>query len=558
MASDRVFELGIVLAGAVSAGAYSAGVMDFLIEALDAFEAAKADPGWDGPTHVTRVPVMAGASAGGMTAAVAALQAFRDIAHVWQGERSAQVVKSALCSDVLDEIVKAAFDMAGPVKIRNWLGRGDDRSLRVMMTLTNMRGVPYSFALYGEKSAERFGMLNHADYLDFRVGVAPASIDAVYPLDVTAGDDPNKALFGTAALATGAFPAGLAPRHIARAASDYLKAGKVGYYDAQGQFVSIHPDSRLPSGTYSFVSVDGGTIDNEPLELARRYLTGQGPPAGQDGQDADKAIVLIAPFPNYKDAPAADERDTVLHIVSGLASALIDQARFKPDELAQAANDKNFSRFVISPARPSNGNPMAAKYPIASGALGGFSGFLDESFRRHDYLLGRRNAQAFLRWNFALPETNPLFAGEKPVAPAWRVAEANGATGSLTARADAALPRKKFATTASGGETTFGLPIIPLTEAMRAPIEIGPAGQPRPGGLDLDVLHAMISKRVAKVVEILVDVDLRPETDALGPVFGLAVREGGRKFGAEVATRKANAIVDAAIRDLIQAFPSGA
>jgi hypothetical protein len=52
------FELGLVMAGAISAGAYSAGVLDFLFEALDAYEEAKGQPGWSGPTHDVRVPVM--------------------------------------------------------------------------------------------------------------------------------------------------------------------------------------------------------------------------------------------------------------------------------------------------------------------------------------------------------------------------------------------------------------------------------------------------------------------------------------------------------------------
>ena len=35
------FEIGLVMGGAVSAGAYTAGVLDFLFETLDAWEAAK-------------------------------------------------------------------------------------------------------------------------------------------------------------------------------------------------------------------------------------------------------------------------------------------------------------------------------------------------------------------------------------------------------------------------------------------------------------------------------------------------------------------------------------
>ena len=39
---DGTFEFALVLGGTVSAGAYTAGAVDFLIEALDCFTAAKA------------------------------------------------------------------------------------------------------------------------------------------------------------------------------------------------------------------------------------------------------------------------------------------------------------------------------------------------------------------------------------------------------------------------------------------------------------------------------------------------------------------------------------
>ncbi len=64
------FELGLVMAGAISGGAYAAGVVDFLIQALDAWEALKAQ-GADVPRHQVVIPVMSGASAGAMAAAIA-------------------------------------------------------------------------------------------------------------------------------------------------------------------------------------------------------------------------------------------------------------------------------------------------------------------------------------------------------------------------------------------------------------------------------------------------------------------------------------------------------
>src|SRR3954468_23462241 len=68
------FEIGLVMAGALSAGAYTAGVVDFLIQALDQWHEGKRgdDPGC--PRHRVSLKVMAGTSAGGMSVAIAAAQ----------------------------------------------------------------------------------------------------------------------------------------------------------------------------------------------------------------------------------------------------------------------------------------------------------------------------------------------------------------------------------------------------------------------------------------------------------------------------------------------------
>jgi hypothetical protein len=81
MSDNGTFELGIVMAGAVSGGAYTAGVMDFLIEALDAWENAKND-GQDVPSHDVRIKVMTGTSAGAMNTALAAVMLNEDFEHV--------------------------------------------------------------------------------------------------------------------------------------------------------------------------------------------------------------------------------------------------------------------------------------------------------------------------------------------------------------------------------------------------------------------------------------------------------------------------------------------
>jgi hypothetical protein len=104
MASDRTFELGLVMAGAISAGAYTSGVLDFLFEALDAYDQEKRKPGWDGPTHDVRIPIMSGASAGGMTSAICALHAFHDLAHVWPGKPVPSPEQNRLYSSWVSDI----------------------------------------------------------------------------------------------------------------------------------------------------------------------------------------------------------------------------------------------------------------------------------------------------------------------------------------------------------------------------------------------------------------------------------------------------------------------
>jgi hypothetical protein len=599
MTSDRTFELGLVMAGAISAGAYTAGVLDFLFEALDAYNEEKGKPGWDGPTHDVRIPIMSGASAGGMTSAICALQAFHDLAHVWPGKPvpppeqnrlysswvsdisldrlletsdldapGLKGLKSVLCCDVLDEIVAEAFTMSGSVQ-RPWIGRADDPSLRVRLTLTNLRGAPYSFALFGSDTNETYGMLNHGDYFDFAVGRTSTPAAGAEPgatsLDVTNLAQKEWNVYRETALATGAFPVGLAPRIISRTDTAFYRAAQTfGYVDPLTQkFCPVTPDAAFTDvAPYSFVSVDGGVIDNAPLELARRYLSGSAPHNERSGDGADKAVLLIAPFPNFAATPPQDDNDLLSNVLQRLLSALIDQARFKPEELQLAANDTCFSRFMISPTRIGNGSAAAKQFPIACGVLSGFGGFLHESFRRHDYLLGRRNAQAFLRWNFGLPETNDrLFKGVAINGDRWHVRDADNQTATLAAGEEKKLAKKKFAETVGGPKATFGFPIIPLVDRLLTPIEIPVVDMPKPDAVDRAALAAKIDMRAKKVIATLIDVDLRRVTHNLGldadwfahlAMFG-ADRVGG-PFLAQVLAKKAETVIDGALDQVKAAF----
>jgi hypothetical protein len=551
MSSGPSFEIGLVMAGAISAGAYSAGVIDFLIEALDSYEAAKSQTGWDGPTHAVKLPVIAGASAGGMTAALAALHLFRDLEHVrprvkppvsennrlyssWVTDVSIERlletsdlpappgstpgVRSALCCTVLEDIVARAFVLSGAPRQRAWVGRDNDQNLTVILTVSNLRGVPYSFKIFGDRKDERYGMLNHGDYLEFKIGI-PQGGDGQAVLDIRNTSEPNWDLLRKGALATGAFPIGLVPRMLKRSMGDYFGGWRVGSQQADGSFKAMDPDPHLePKGIYEFISVDGGLIDNEPLELARRYLSG-GPNRhnNRNGNEARRALILIDPFPNFQTLPLHRSDNRIISVLPSLLSTLVDQARFKPEELALAADDRVFSRFMIAPTRVPQGadRTLAHTLPIASGSLGGFGGFLHESFRRHDYLLGRRNAQAFLRWHFALPESNPLFNDFDPAKrEKWYVRAVEDKFGVVVD--DKRYPFTMVAPRTNPQEEAAlmrALPIIPLVGQALVPIEIAAEDLPNPKDIKIRNIRKMVDRRTDKLLKALLGSDLARYVD---------------------------------------------
>src|SRR5579864_6186596 len=75
------FKIGIDMAGAISAGAYTAGVLDFLTEALEEWYKAKSG-GQAVPEHEVTIEVLAGASAGGMCSAISAVMLLEDFDHI--------------------------------------------------------------------------------------------------------------------------------------------------------------------------------------------------------------------------------------------------------------------------------------------------------------------------------------------------------------------------------------------------------------------------------------------------------------------------------------------
>ncbi len=446
----KVFKLGIAMAGAVSAGAYTAGVMDYLLETLEKWEIAKSKnrrlgsdhPDYDAsvPMHDVVIEVLGGASAGGMTAAITTLALFEPIRPVnaenpeglgnklyeaWvhlndradseatldQMLRTDDIelyssVPALLNSKPIDAIADraAVFD-----QLRDKMPPYFSENLEVILTLTSLRGVPIAVSFYDEVKARQRGLEDHRDQpfhqMFMHKGVAHFSLgdkDMYKPHSISF--DPknreHQQILLECAKATGAFPLGLQARLLNQIKPGYIKAmvyrllGLDRFMEERGADLP-GIDIPLEGKTFDFVAVDGGTINNEPFDEITRSM--------EDKAERERfsyAIIMIDPFPNFQKSleekidPSIIEHWT--RLLPGLLGAIRDQAMVKESDLLRALSSDH-TRRMIFPKQPNE------PYPIACGSLEGFGGFFSPEFREHDFALGRKNCQSFIRRYFNVP-----------------------------------------------------------------------------------------------------------------------------------------------------------
>jgi hypothetical protein len=446
----QTFEFALVLGGTVSAGAYTAGAMDFLIEALDAWTERRDANDPAAPPHKVVLRVITGTSGGGVNAAIAARAlnfAFAPISRgaavgsgpsgnpfydVWIKTLTldrfldtgdiGRDVPSLLNGTAIDAGAANIIEFTGKrQKARSWVAA----PLRLILTLTNLRGIPFKLDFGGDRSET---YVDHADFIRFAVTYPGRTVGEFRPDELTLGFEgarlPQAATwddFSKFARATAAFPAGFPPRALVRPTTQYryrvvqrapidptvaIVAGKP-YAVLLPDWQALIPENAadVPED-YHFLAVDGGVTDNEPIELARTALCGLLGSNPRDPDRANRAVVLIDPFAG-RTGLGPEGPSSFIHTLGGVASAVIQQTRYDSRDLVLAADNRVFSRFMLTPQL---GTTLGEK-AIASAGLGAFIGFACADFMRYDYLLGRKNCQDFLRKTFALGEHNPLFAG---------------------------------------------------------------------------------------------------------------------------------------------------
>jgi hypothetical protein len=118
-------------------------------------------------------------------------------------------------------------------------------------------------------------------------------------------------------------------------------------------------------------------------------------------------VLTVAPFPSdslYNPQYDFDKNSGVFGMLPNLFTALIAQSRFLGESLTAVMTGASFSRFVLAPSDAENPTEAALQCSL----LSAFGGFFERGFRAHDYQLGRRNCQKFLRDHFRLSVANPI------------------------------------------------------------------------------------------------------------------------------------------------------
>ena len=455
---NDTFRVGLCMAGAVSAGAYTAGVVDYLLEALEEWEKRKARHDADVPRHKVVIPVIGGASAGGMTGVITASALEGEIKPVpvpekkdilkehpenrfyntWVdllGEdmfvkmmdnsdiKKNKNVVALLNSQFIDEIAEkiTKIDKTKQKPARPYF----ENPVKIFTTLSNLEGFNYNVDFNADINREKYLMTVHNDYACFGLYDTPeekAKIEEGWiPLNFRTNDNADTAK--NAAMATGAFPIGLESRELNRKAECVHKSKWLKHY-----FTNV-TDS---TGDYRTLNVDGGMINNEPFEKVRQVLDDITRDKNPDMKEEDiikmntnynafaNTVLMIDPFPSKpkddKDA-FTYERD-ILSVFGKLLTAVTNQMKVKPEDYMLAMEEGYAGQFLISPSRyfkDPKGNVVDAfgENAIACGTLSGFGGFISKEFRVHDYYLGRFNCEIFLRDYFTIPAEalteNPIF-----------------------------------------------------------------------------------------------------------------------------------------------------
>lgn len=502
--APQTFELGLVLGGTVSVGAYTAGALDFLLEALEAWYAKP-------PPHKVVISTAGGSSGGAVCAAILGLLSSRKVDHfqdpatgdqpgappknnplwkLWVEDFDIGKLLSTSDLDWLKDVDKDTGADIKPVQhvaaLVNCKMIDDGAAalariggtacevlpyfaapFRVAVTVTNMRGVPYKVTAVphlADFSGAAYVQHDDFGWFAFPNGSKP---DAALPagkrpdefwLDAKYNGQPQGDLVGYETLAlwataSGAMPLGLAARTLRRPREHYRyrPAVRLARLRQPGAYPGYFPEPDWgdtpddPPGSCTFTAVDGGTLNNDPFTLVRRAMVGLVGRSATNPTEANRAILMIDPLADQPKALAKTGR-SLLAVAEGIVDTFKDGARYLTADLDLFGDEAVYSRFQLVPFHTDR--KKVGSEALAGSLLYAASGWCAPAFRAHDYRLGRSNMQSYLRSEFVLAGDNPLFDN-------WTLAQRQ------TYAVDGKGRKCSFTADSVPDRNTYFLPVIP-------------------------------------------------------------------------------------------------
>jgi predicted acylesterase/phospholipase RssA len=319
--------LAITISGAVSLGSYEAGVLYEVITAIGQHN-SHADTANE---ERIVIDVLTGASAGGMTAAIATQKllydadAFRgptdnpfynpwvrdvDLTGLLALGRTEDPRKSILSSDLVERIARRylleRFDGGGPPSRRRHPAAADQ--IKLLLAMSNLDGIDYSVPQVGGTS---FVYTRYQDEFrrDFTAGKVVDDTEA------------NWSVVRDAAVACGAFPLAFRVKEVQRERREY-RPNNIAF--------------SVPS--LSFAYTDGGVFQNEPLGSAKGLVN----EIDHHRNTESRFYLYIAP--GAKESvmnllnPLRAANALLWPTLLGLVKALFHQARFQEWVFAEEVN----------------------------------------------------------------------------------------------------------------------------------------------------------------------------------------------------------------------------
>ncbi len=336
-------------------------------------------------------------------------------------ENSEEGIPSLLNSKPIDRIADKVFNELVPQEQKRKRPNYISEDLRVLVTLCSLRGVPFELQFENMTSSNfphspGHRMNEHMIIAHFKMKYNETNDKDIY-LKFDPYDKDSQELLKLCTKATGAFPIGLAPRHFKdKLTTEYIRNCILRNLEISEKDKSAI-DIKIDDKYFDFTDIDGGTINNEPYSEVVQVLEEVSP--NYDPKLPMFGTIMVDPFPNFYNQDEAKPVEDVFSkslfqknfwdVIPKAYSTFREQVRVKHS----GSFYKDYFRLLVFPVKWEQNGVLKNHPPIACASLGGFGGFLDIEFRKHDFFLGRNNARNFLRAFFMLEydENNlhPLF-----------------------------------------------------------------------------------------------------------------------------------------------------